>query len=339
MTPLPTAGSSAPDALGDSPFVVAGEALIDLIEQADGRLLPKLGGSPWNLARALGRLGRPVRYVSPLSADRFGRQLHRGLTDSGVEVLGQLSTRPTSLALVSLDAQGQADYAFYREGVADRDLDPVTLLEGSAHRARVFHVGSLALFPPDAEAWQFVLSALAARGITTSVDINMRPQVARDDAIRRAYVEAATALLASARIVKVSDEDLQALRRLGDPLAQARSLLGPVTQVVVLTLGAQGAWCVTHEGNHFQPPARVAVVDTVGAGDCFYAGFLARLDELGVWPRADPGEGDRGLSLGAPFASACVDALAFANQVAAWNLQRSGCEPPWRRDIIDTPVA
>lgn len=317
-------------------FIVAGEALIDLIQQPDGRLVPKLGGSPWNLARALGRLGRAVRYVSPLSGDRFGRQLRQALTDCGVEVAGDLSTRPTSLALVSLDAQGQPDYAFYRDGVADRDLDPRTLLDGLVDRTSVFHVGSLALFPPDAEAWQVVLRALAVRGVTTSVDINLRPQVARDEATRRAYVEGVAGVLALARIVKVSDEDLQAIGRPGDPLVQARELLGPMTQVVVLTLGAQGAWCLTGAGEYFQEPSQVAVVDTLGAGDCFYAGFLARLDELGVWRQPGAGECDGGLSMGAPFASACVDALAFANRVVAFNLQRSGCEPPWRCEITDT---
>jgi fructokinase len=317
-------------------FVVAGEALFDLIEQPDGRLLPKPGGSPWNLARALGRLGRPVRYVNPLSSDSYGRQLAQALADSGVACTGGLSAAPTSLALVKLDAQGHPDYAFYREGVADRDLDPLALEAVAAQPGSLFHVGSLSLIPPDAAVWLALLRRLVARGVATSVDINMRPMVARDAAARAAYAAMAPELLAQGRIVKVSDEDLRAMGRTGEPLAEARALLGEVTSVVVLTLGAQGAWCLTGAGGHFQPAARVPVVDTVGAGDCFYAGFLARLDELGALPIIPLG------SLAAstpqpppavPTPAAITDALAFANAAAALNLQRAGCEPPWRAEI------
>lgn len=76
----------------------------------------------------------------------------------------------------------------------------------------------------------------------------------------------------------------------------------------------------------FQPPATVPVIDTVGAGDCFYAGFLARLDEQGALTHADH-------PFTVPSDAALTDALAFANRVAAFNLQRAGCQPPWRREV------
>jgi fructokinase len=350
-------------------FVVAGEALIDLIQQPDGRLAPKPGGSSWNLARALGRLGRHVRFVSPLSSDGYGRMLAQALIDSGVDVAGAQSALPTSLALVKIDAQGHPDYAFYRDGVADRDLDPLTLATSLAAPGTLFHVGSLALIPPDAAAWLMLLKRLVARGLTTSVDINMRPMVARDEAARAAYAAMAPQLLAQGRIVKVSDEDLRAMGRTGDPLDEAAALLGDVTALVVLTLGARGAWCLARadggqgssgtapvvirasggqlavakfsgRSDHgdaeldvlhavrrlFQPPATVPVIDTVGAGDCFYAGFLARLDEQGALT-----PGDHPFTV--PSDAALTDALAFASRVAAFNLQRTGCQPPWRTAI------
>lgn len=323
-------------------FVVAGEALIDLIQEPDGRLAPKPGGSPWNLARALGRLGRRVRFISPLSSDGYGRMLAQALIDSGVEVAGARSALPTSLALVKIDAQGHPDYAFYRDAVADRDLDPLTLAASLAAPGTLFHVGSLSLIPPDAASWLHLLRGLVAQGVTTSVDINMRPMVARDEAARAAYAAVAPQLLAQGRIVKVSDEDLRAMGRTGDPLDEAAALLGEVTALVVLTLGARGAWCLArpdklhggavapadHRGVRriYQPAATVPVVDTVGAGDCFYAGFLARLDESGALPGADQ-------QRAASSDAALADALAFANRVAAFNLQRAGCQPPRRSDI------
>ena len=299
--------------------VVAGEALIDLIQRPDGSLMPHLGGSPWNLARALGRLGCEVSYLNPLSTDDYGEQLAQALQDSRVQCMGGRTPRPTSLAVVKLNAQGHPDYAFYREGVADRDLSPTSLLPLWPPTAVLFHVGSLAVMPPDGQAWLATLSALAERGISTSIDINMRPRVATD---REAYARMSREILTRGRIVKVSDEDLQALQLPGDPLVQARALLNDITQVVVLTLGAQGAWGLTREAERFQPPERVAVVDTVGAGDCFYAGFLAQLIESGVL------DGPQ-----VPTAEQVAKALAFGNRVTAFNIQRAGCQPPWRHEL------
>jgi fructokinase len=302
-------------------FVVCGEALVDLIQRPDGLLDPRLGGSPWNLARALGRLGCTVRYRSPLSQDGWGRQLAAALDDSQVLRTGGRSARPTSLAVVKVDAAGQPDYAFYREGVADRELAPADVLRDGLEGASVFHVGSLALMPPDGVAWRDLLAALQSRSICTSIDANMRPMVASD---RAAYAALVGQTLGLAQVVKVSDEDLRALGHQGDALQAARGLLGAVTQVVVLTLGQDGAWCLTRDGECFQPAPRVTVVDTVGAGDCFYAGFLAALDERGC---LTPG------AKSPPAAADVAAALAFGSRCAAHDLQRAGCQPPWRHEL------
>ena len=307
-------------ATGRRPVVlVAGEALIDLIQQPDGRLLPHLGGSPWNLARALGRLGCAVSYLNPLSTDDFGAQLLGALQESQVQCEGGRSRLPTSLAVVKVDAQGHPDYAFYREGVADRDFSPLSALDPWPEQAVLFHVGSLAVMPPDGHAWLSTLSALVAAGVSTSIDTNMRPRAASD---LTAYARLSRQILAQGRVVKVSDEDLLALSLPGDPLTQARALLNDVTQVVVLTLGAHGAWGLTSAGECFQPPAQVPVADTVGAGDCFYAGFLSYLLE-----------NDALMSAAAPALELVAKALALGNRVTAVNLQRAGCQPPWRHEL------
>lgn len=302
-------------------FVVAGEALIDLLQQPDGSLIPKLGGSPWNVARALGRLGCSVEYCTPLSGDDYGHQLAQALVDSRVRLSGRRSAAPTSLALVKVDAQGQADYAFYREGVADRDIQPLDLLQSLSSDGRIFHVGSLSLLPPDGDAWGALLDVLLVRGWFTSIDINMRPMVARD---AQAYATLARRLLGKGTIIKVSDEDLQAMGLIGDPIEEARKLLTGATRVVVLTLGRHGAWCLTPAHEHFQSPSHVHVVDTVGAGDCFYAGFLTELAALAYF--AAP-------TNGIPTAAMAQAALSFGNRVTAWNLQQVGCQPPWRHDL------
>lgn len=302
-------------------FDVAGEALIDLMQRPDGALEPKLGGSPWNLARALGRLGCRVRYLSPLSNDDFGQQLAHALEESSVTLAGRRSDCPTSLALVKVDAQGHPDYAFYREGVADRDMQPMDVLAQMSAAHHIFHVGSLALLPPDGHAWLDALIALRERGTVTSLDINMRPMVTQD---KQAYAGLARELLTQAVVVKVSDEDLRAMGLVGDPVHEAVALLSAHTRLVVLTLGSQGAWALTREGRWFQPPAQVEVVDAVGAGDCFYAGVLAKLEELACFSAPS------GLALPAEAVQA---ALAFGNLVTAFNLQQTGCQPPWRHAL------
>jgi fructokinase len=177
--------------------------------------------------------------------------------------------------------------------------------------------------PPDGERWRDLLTELVARGVPTSVDINMRPMVARD---KTAYAALAHRVLAQARYIKVSDEDLRAMGHTVTGAEDARrlasALLSPTTQVVVLTLGREGAWCLTAQQAFFQPAPQVTVVDAVGAGDCFYAGFLSHLDEAGAL----------GLPT-APGEAALRDAMAFGQRVTAFNLQRSGCQPPWRDEV------
>jgi fructokinase len=298
-------------------LVVAGEALIDRMTDRDGAVSEALGGSPFNLALALGRLGCHTSYRSPLSSDSYGRQLAARLRASGVTLAGATVDRPTSTAMVRLDAAGQAGYSFQRDGVADRALAPLSVLDDWPGDAGLFHVGSLALVPPDGDAWCELLDALRTRFVTTSVDANMRPMAASDPVSYSATVKA---VCAQANLLKVSDEDLLALGLGGEPLGAARSLLGQATQLVLLTLGARGAWCLTRKLELFQPAPCVDLVDSVGAGDCFYAGFLASLDE------------QQALHTTASSAQ-LQQAMDLAASCAAFNLGHTGCQPPSRHEL------
>ena len=299
-------------------LLVAGEALIDLMHSADGSASAAPGGSPYNLALALGRLGCNTIYRSPLSSDAYGRRLAEQLRASGVVLGGGEVQRPTSLAIVKVDAAGQAAYEFRREGVADRTLAPMSLLNDWPADARFLHVGSLALMPPDGEPWRDLLHALRERFVTTSVDVNMRPLAAANPS---AYGRTVRQVCQQAHLIKVSEEDLLALGLPGDPLACARSLLSDATRLVLLTLGAQGAWCLTRENAVFRAAPTVKVVDTVGAGDCFYAGFLASLDEQQALHRT-------------PSAVELEQAMGLGAQTAAFNVQLKGCQPPWRNELV-----
>ena len=301
-------------------FLIAGEALVDMVAVDGGAYLPVAGGAPYNFARALALQGLPAVFANPFSDDVFGRMLRDTLRASGARDLGAASAKPTSLALVSTDARGQPHYSFYRDGVADRDWGADRASRLQLDGVELFHTGALALVPPDHDV---VLEAMAhhrARGALCSVDVNMRPQVAESLGLDPAgYRDAAAAVIAASDLVKVSDEDLLHLGLGTDYERAARSLLERGPQIVVLTRGAAGAHVLTRDAALSVAAPRVEVVDTVGAGDCFYAGFIAALQREGELLQ---------LRVRMPLEAALQAALQHGAVCAAIDVTRKGCQPP-----------
>lgn len=306
-------------------LAVIGEALVDLVEQPNGDLRPHLGGSPYNVARALGRQEVPTTYASPLSVDRFGEELRSGLLESGVRLPSgpNRSERPTSLAVVAIGAGGQPTYAFYREGVADKDLAADRLLAALPADLTALHTGSLALTPDLLPVLREVLGALRARGVVLSCDLNLRPRAVPDAS---AYVRGIEEILPLFDLVKASDEDLRHLGRNGAPVDEARRLHEALPgRLVAVTLGAEGAALVNDAG-HLRRPAFAArkVVDTIGAGDCFQAGLLRALGAAGLLTARRFATADE---------AALQPVLAHALATAALDVERAGCEPPTLAEV------
>ncbi|MDR3368564.1 PfkB family carbohydrate kinase [Rhodoferax sp.] len=308
----------------------AGEALIDLIAGADGRFEPCLGGAVYNLARALARQDIGTLYLNPLSRDRFGRQLAAALVQDGVH-LAQPDPVPevTSLAVVNVDASGHPDYAFYRQGVADRATSATALTQACAQSELLSLVctGALALSPDDGETYLPWLAAQRQAGRTVVVDANLRPSVMPNLELYRRHVLTA---LQYADVIKASDEDLTCLDLPGDTaLAQARHLLkGSRASVLALTLGSKGAALLTRHGQVFEARELepITVVDTVGAGDCFLAGLVAAMLQHHL--PADWGS--------APVASGVArDLLCSAIASASLCVMQRGCVPPTRSEVLD----
>jgi fructokinase len=248
--------------------LVVGEALVDIV---DGVAYP--GGSPTNVAVALGRLGISVTLATQLGDDANGALIREHLAASNVDLVVATSTR-TSSARAVIAPGGAASYDF------DVTWDPVF---PDLPSAGVVHVGSFsALFgsPPDG---------------TLSFDINVRPALIPSDALAR--VEA---LVKRATIVKASDEDLEWLYPDRSPEESARALLAMGPEIVWLTRGAEGAVGLTAAGPVEVPAVTVEVVDTIGAGDTFSAGLIAGMLRWGSdWPRI----GEYAASLAAVTAS------------------------------------
>ncbi len=305
--------------------VTYGEALVDMIEMPDGRFAAALGGSVCNFTIACARQAMPVTYLNPLSVDSFGNGFARLLDDAGVTLASaQRSSHPTSLAIVTLDAGGSPSYAFHREGVADRDITPQQACALLPSTPRLFHTGGLALLPADLQKTEQVIAAAAAAGALISLDANMRPLACPDLA---GYAAGVRRVLAQAHLVKVSEEDLQHLGFDGlAPLDAARLLLAaPDTCLVALTLGAEGAVLLTRSATvNVGTPAGLAVIDTVGCGDCFVAGLVQSLAQA---------------NLLAPAALARADAATLelagrrAVATASLNAMREGCKPPTAEEV------
>ncbi len=301
-------------------FVIAGEALIDFIAASDGRYQPVAGGAPYNFSRALALQGIDARYANPFSGDGFGTLLRESLVASGAKALGPTIAKPTSFALVSKTADGQPRYQFYRDGVADRELTLAQLSDHLGAQTIGFHNGGLALVPPDHVVISAAQDYVRGRDILCTIDVNMRPQVASSMGIALAdYRAAARAAIRAAHIVKVSGEDLQHLNFAAAPVEAARGLLSQTCRLVVLTLGASGAWVISKTQTIFQAAEVVKVRDTVGAGDCFFAGFIASLI--------------RGCAVAALRTqvleqTVLEQALRHASRCAAINISRDGCQPP-----------
>jgi fructokinase len=296
-----------------------GEALMDCISQADGSLRPLKGGSPYNAARAASLQGASVGFLNPFSSDAFGTQLKQQLLADGVQLLATDSTRPTSLAVVNL-RDGQASYGFYREGIADRDYTPAQIFEAlSRHTPGVLHTGSLLLIPPESDKIITTLQGAKAMGWTLSVDVNMRPSVAPD---LPAYVAAVRQIIGLADWLKASDEDLETLGETHCTRADAATMaaqlhaMGPSR--VALTYGAHGAYLSVDGHSAEADVPRVALVDTVGAGDTFWGNTLA------LWAREDA----------SPTRDSIAVTLRHAMQAAALNCTRQGCQPPTREEVL-----
>ncbi|HEY5833957.1 carbohydrate kinase family protein [Streptomyces sp.] len=295
-------------------ITVIGEALVDLVPAPGGNLTPCPGGGPYNAARTMARLGRPVRFAGRLSTDGFGALLRARLGEDGVEVPAALATpAPTTLALAGIADDGSASYTFYTDGTSAPALDAARLRQALGAVDGALHVGSLGLvLEPMATA---VEEAVLGAAATTLVflDPNCRPALIDDPA---AYRDRITRVRRRADVVKASDEDLRWLRPGRDPLATARDLLAEGPAAVLLTRGAAGVTVVSGSGVQEVPAPKAEVVDTVGAGDAFGGAFLAWWTHHGLG-RADLHRPDL-----------LRAAATFACTVAARTCEVAGAQPP-----------
>ena len=306
-------------------FLVCGEALIDLVPIDSGpepTMRSVCGGSPYNVAIGLGRLGADTRFLGRLSRDANGRRLAGRLAENGVGLdLVTYGAAPSTLAYVFPPDSGGPDvsYAFYLEGssgaVFQAEDFPATLPASVG----LVHFGSFAALLGQSGA--MIRAFVQRSGCIVSYDPNIRPTVTPDPDVTRPLV---AACMAAADIVKLSDADADWLypgQSLDDVLA---SILAMGPSLAAITRGPQGALVATRSVCAAIPGIPTRVADTVGAGDTFMAAFLWDIGRRGLFDRN---------ALAAASESQLGGITALACQAAALVCARHGAEPPFKAEL------
>lgn len=305
-------------------IICCGEALIDFLpaktnEGADA-FQPFNGGSIYNVAIALGRLGCSVGYFGGISEDFFGQSLLAGLKASQVDLsFVAHSSHATTLAFVQIK-DGQPQYAFLDEGSAGRNLELNQIPSIPAH-VSALHFGSMSLINEPAGATLEAFATAQKDNCVISLDPNIRPTLVsnRDD-----YLQRLGRMLALSDIIKISDEDMEWIYPGVDPRTIAKQWLADGAALVIVTKGSKGATAFAKSGEFVQPIQKVVVADTVGAGDTFTAGLLSSLEQQGLLNKSD---------LAVITLEQMSTATARAAKAASITVSRAGANPPWQNEI------
>ncbi len=305
-------------------ILCCGEALIDFLprEGKDGAAVfqPFSGGSVYNTAIALGRLGETVGLLTGVSTDFFGDSLLDGLKASRVD-LKYCRRKPhhTTLAFVKL-TDGHARYSFVDDASAGRNLVKADLPKLTGTIAAL-HFGSISLIPEPCGGTYEALLKREAKSRVISIDPNIRASLIKD---KKKHLTRLNRLMALADIVKISDEDVVWMTGKKNFAATAKKWLRAGAKIVAITKGGDGVEVFTQAYSFMRAAPKVKVADTVGAGDTFTAGLLTHLS--------------RGKRLSkktiATIAESDLQAAAdFAMKAAAVTVSRPGADPPWEHEV------
>jgi fructokinase len=300
--------------------VCLGEALIDFVADVSGVSLIECpgfrkapGGAPGNVAVGLARLGVEAAFLGKVGDDPFGRFLEQTFSAAGVDTRWMCfdPQARTGLAFVSLMANGERDFVFFRNPSADMLHRPEEVPEAPFDGCRFYHFGSITLIQePSRSATVAGLGRARKRGALVSYDPNLRPPLWPDLETARREILAA---LPHSDLVKVSEEEAEFLYGPGTLRSHAERLLEAGPMLAAITRGPAGSYLRTRGGEAGVPGFSVEAVDTTGAGDGFVAGMLAALLGRG---------GVEGLD-----ASELQDLGRFANAVGALACLQKGAIP------------
>jgi fructokinase len=264
--------------------ICLGELLIDFVPTVtptslvDAPAFKKApGGAPANVAVCLARLGVSSAFMGKVGDDPFGRFLADTLAGAGVDVGCLLFTAQarTALAFVSLRADGDREFMFYRHPSADMLFTPEEVDTAALGAAQALHYGSISMISePSRSATLYAIEVARRSGGLISCDPNLRLPLWPDAASAR---DGMLQALSKAQVVKISDSELKFLTGSDDPSAARAQLWHENTELIVITGGPEGCLYLSAASEGHVPGFSVDAVDTTGAGDGFVAGILQGL--------------------------------------------------------------
>lgn len=262
--------------------VALGELLIDFTQagiSADGMKLfeQNPGGAPANMLTAVSKAGLKTAFIGKVGKDMHGQFLKETLEKVGVNTQGLVMTEDvfTTLAFVSLSDGGERTFSFARKPGADTKLCYKDINKKLLSDTKVFHIGSLSLTeePSRTTTFEAVKQAKAA-GAVISYDPNFRAPLWESKEIA---VERMRSMISYVDIMKISDEEAELLTPYKRPEDAAEFLMKKGVKVVAVTLGAEGVLIASEQGMQRVSGFKSKVMDTTGAGDSFWGGFVSQM--------------------------------------------------------------
>lgn len=266
-------------------ITAVGEILIDLTQSGINELgIPVFaanpGGAPANLAVAASRLGASSAFIGKVGTDSYGTFLRNTLIENNVDVSGMVvdQANRTTLAVVAVDKTGERTFSFYRDPSADVNLRTDEISEEQLKNTRFLHFGSVSLTTdPARTATLYAAETAKKHGAIISYDPNYRASLWSDETTA---IERMLEPLPMVDVLKVSDEELPLLTGTTDLAEGSAMLAAKGIRLVLVTLGANGAYYRFGEYTGHIPGVKVKVGDTNGAGDTFFGATLTQLAKV-----------------------------------------------------------
>ena len=289
-----------------------GELLIDFTEAGYSKDGMKLfeqnpGGAPANLLTVASHMGYKTAFIGKVGTDMHGAFLKKTLQKEGIDTTALIEDEHyfTTLAFVEIDENGERNFSFARKPGADTQLRKEELDKELLRNCKIFHFGSLSL-----------TEALI------SYDPNYRASLWKDETTA---VETMKSVIPLADVMKVSDEESLLLTGAKSYEEAAEVLLSLGLKLVAITLGEDGVLVATKNGKEHVAGFHTNAIDTTGAGDSFWGGFLSRFLSLNTAVEELTGENIRACAVqGNAVACLCVQkrggipAIPSAEEVKAF---------------------
>ena len=309
-----------------SSVLVIGEALVDVVHSGDGGIKNVPGGSPANTAVALARLGITTFMKARISKDKFGSEIRSYLENQNVDLnLSLFVDEPSSVIDAFIQKDGSAKYEANLKGASDYGWTESELDIALAENIKIIQLGSLTSYiepgASNVENWYKKLRNNSKHLLTFDPNIRHPLDAQPEDEVRKR----AKNLASLAHVVKASDEDLSWISPDQDVIETAKNFIENGTNLVVITLGKNGAVAINSNFEVIQIPAPVVEVkDTIGAGDTFAAALIAQLLEKQIVDEK---------ALSALAVSDLRDILSNCAMTSALTCSRQGANPPYRHEV------